>query len=619
MTVSVSAAWEASNSPVRRMRAVIKNWSSISLKQLVRAHARAFRKIAFISGAVFAVTFGFPLTIQRTIDMAASHRGWHLVLCGIALAIVFLCAEAYLTHIRQAEMMKLGVALERRIDRRLFLQLMRINRLNDRQYSTADLHRCFHGVVKVRDFLTHQLAAITLNTIVAIAAVVLTFAFDAVMGCAALVMIIAVGAWGLLPGAELRTEVAAYQSAAGRRQSALSDSLMHRDEVRMHGMEYLSLNNWMTLSSEMFSRMLAFVEISTRASTQMQALGRLVVLGVLALGCWRIAEGRLSFGELIAIQMLVSRATVGLMTGGDFLKGAVDAGLAAAHISDFLATRRETYGAIASARAMVSGKIVANNLTVSYDDGGTYALRGLCLALPSTGVIAVVGRNGSGKSTLMKVLTGALPNYEGSVSLGDVKMGDIHPRHYRRQIGIVDQDAAMFPGTIRRNVSTKPLQDKEIYSALTFSTLDEFVKALPAGLDTRLGPGNMTLSGGQRQRLAIARAVARNPRYAFFDEPSSFLDSHAAVDLERRIVSWGVDRLVVIVTHNLGIARAASSIIVLDAGEIVGYGRHSELLAGCSSYSALWRDYVDVHGFNDANSVDLSRMGDVNGRKAARD
>lgn len=246
-------------------------------------------------------------------------------------------------------------------------------------------------------------------------------------------------------------------------------------------------------------------------------------------------------------------------------------------------------------RAADFGPITVEDLTFRYPEATAAALNGVSLVLPATGVVAIVGRNGSGKSSLLRVLLGLERDHAGKVAIGGIDVRAYNPRWLRGRIGVVDQETSLFSGTIRENLQAslpRPLRDDEIDKALAFSSADKFTAGLPKGIDTELVQAGQNLSGGQRQRLAISRAVLRDPHIAVFDEPTSALDAESAMALERELLAFGRDRLVIIVTHHLFSARSADMIVVLDDGRIVGTGSHEALNAECPVYQALWRDYV---------------------------
>ena len=161
-------------------------------------------------------------------------------------------------------------------------------------------------------------------------------------------------------------------------------------------------------------------------------------------------------------------------------------------------------------------------------------------------------------------------------------------------MAVVNQDAVLFAGTIRENVSSWMLAvtDAEIDAALRLAGAWEFVNELPGKLDARLDENAANLSGGQRQRLSVARAVLRDPKIILLDEPSAFLDPEAAVDLESRLSGWGKGRLMILVSHHLAATRTADAIILMEKGTVAAQGTHCELLAGSVLYRSLWNDYL---------------------------
>jgi ABC-type bacteriocin/lantibiotic exporter with double-glycine peptidase domain len=270
--------------------------------------------------------------------------------------------------------------------------------------------------------------------------------------------------------------------------------------------------------------------------------------------------------------MLISRATMPMLTSAGILIQFHSVSATVSALAAFLKRKPERAIVAPALRISEFGPITVEDLTFCYPEATAPALDRVSLALPATGVVAIVGRNGSGKSSLLRVLLGLERDYDGKVAIGGVDVRAYNPRWLRGRIGVVDQETSLFSGTIRENLQAslaRPIRDDEIEHALAFSSADKFTVGLPKGIDTALLQAGQNLSGGQRQRLAISRAVLRDPGIAVFDEPT-----------------------VIIVTHHLFSARSADMIVVLDEGKIVGVGSHEALEATCETYQTLWRDYI---------------------------
>ena len=229
----------------------------------------------------------------------------------------------------------------------------------------------------------------------------------------------------------------------------------------------------------------------------------------------------------------------------------------------------------------------------------TAAMRNVTLRIAAHETTAIVGPSGAGKSTIADLLMGLLTPSEGAVLIDDEPLTADRMRSWRARIGYVSQETFLFHDTIRANLlwANPEATDEMMWEALERAAADEFVRALPAALDTVVGDRGVLLSGGERQRLSLARALLRRPEVLILDEATSSLDS----ENERRIQA-AIDRLheqvtIVIITHRLSTIRNADVIYVMDNGRIVESGTWQTLTnARASRFRALW----------DAQGVDAS-------------
>ena len=168
----------------------------------------------------------------------------------------------------------------------------------------------------------------------------------------------------------------------------------------------------------------------------------------------------------------------------------------------------------------------------------------------------------------------------GTVSLDGHDLHGLDLRTYRRQIGVVPQTTLLFNGTLRENViyGLEDVSDESLWRVLADANLAEFVRSLPAGLETPLGESGTRLSGGQRQRLAIARALVRNPRLVILDEATSALDTESERLVQEALARLTHGRTTLIVAHRFSTIRNADHIVVFHRGRIVEQGSHEDLL-----------------------------------------
>ncbi|MBI5832228.1 MAG: ATP-binding cassette domain-containing protein [Armatimonadetes bacterium] len=218
-------------------------------------------------------------------------------------------------------------------------------------------------------------------------------------------------------------------------------------------------------------------------------------------------------------------------------------------------------------------------------------LCGVNLTIHHGEFVAVVGPSGSGKSTLLGLLARFYAPTSGRIEVDGVDLSLVSGRDWRTQLGIVMQESLLFDATVRENLCLErpAIGDEQIEAAARQAEVHDTVMALPAGYDTPVGERGGQLSGGQRQRLALARALAGDPRVLLLDEATSALDAATAAAVAQTLVRAGRGRTTIAVTHLLSSVTAADHIFVLDRGRIVEQGNHAQLLAADGLYADLWR------------------------------
>ncbi len=264
--------------------------------------------------------------------------------------------------------------------------------------------------------------------------------------------------------------------------------------------------------------------------------------------------------------------------------------LRAVHEEPVLVTDGPGVPAAAPATAHDTGAAI-QIMHVGFNYPGTEraVLRGVELAIRPGATLAIVGPSGSGKTTLANLLLRFWDPTHGVIMLDGADLRQYRLDDLRGRIALVAQDTYLFNDTLRANVAlAKPgAGEAEIMQALERAALREFVAALPARLDTRVGERGVQLSGGQRQRVAIARAFLKNAPVLILDEATSHLDAISEAQVRQALTDLMRDRTTIVIAHRLSTVRDAEMIAVLDAGRLVEAGTHAELLARGGLYAEL--------------------------------
>ena len=236
----------------------------------------------------------------------------------------------------------------------------------------------------------------------------------------------------------------------------------------------------------------------------------------------------------------------------------------------------------------LTGDVAFDNVWFEYTDGQP-VLRGVSFTARAGTTTALVGSSGSGKSTLISLVMAFNRPTSGRVLVDGRDLADLRLMEYREQLASVLQENFLFDGTITENVGyARPGSTlDEIKEACRIAHCDEFISQFPNGYDTVVGERGIKLSGGQRQRVSIARAILANPRVLILDEATSSLDSESEQMIQDGLRRLRSGRTTFVIAHRLSTIRSADQILVLEAGEIVEHGTHSELLALNGRYRQL--------------------------------
>ena len=238
-------------------------------------------------------------------------------------------------------------------------------------------------------------------------------------------------------------------------------------------------------------------------------------------------------------------------------------------------------------------EIVFNNISFKYQDD--YVLKNFSLTIPKGKTVALVGQSGSGKSTIANLITRFYDVNEGRILIDNLDIRDLTTKSLRSQLGIVTQDAILFNDSIKNNLKlgNDNATDEQIIEALKVANAWEFVKDLPNGIETNIGDSGNKLSGGQKQRLSIARAVLKSPPIMVLDEATSALDTESERLVQLALENMMKNRTSIVIAHRLSTIQNADEIIVLNKGEIVEKGKHSQLITKNGVYKKL----VDMQSF----------------------
>jgi ATP-binding cassette subfamily B protein len=331
---------------------------------------------------------------------------------------------------------------------------------------------------------------------------------------------------------------------------------------------------------------------------------------VLLVGARMVTSGELSVGGFVAFNLYLGMLVMPLRSLGMWIGQAQRATASGERIFQVMDEPEEiAEGPDALELPPGDGDLRFDDVRFEYMVGRPI-LDGVTLDVPAGRTIALIGQTGSGKTTLTSLVPRFYDTTGGRVLVDGVDVRDVTLTSLRRAIGVISQDPFLFSASVRENITfgAPDLDDAEVERIARLAQAQEFVRELPDGYDTIIGERGITLSGGQRQRLAIARALAVDPRILILDDATASVDATTEARIRVGLREAMRDRTTVIIAHRLSTIALADEIVVLDEGRIAARGTHDELL----ETSQVYRDIYE-HGLLERQFADAveARAGDA--------
>jgi ATP-binding cassette subfamily B protein len=540
-----------------------------------------------------------PLALRALIDAAAEGTDAVFLIRILALlGIAFLISAAVSTG-RMALTARLGANLLVDMRLRLFEHLQRLPQRFYTRSNTGDLVARFTTDLNtIESALTSGLPEVLWGAVALAIAVPLLYSLNIPMAVVATISVPLALVGSRLLGGRVASSGYQRRQAEGELQAATAEQIAGHAIVRAFGLERYMLRHLrqqletlgtLTANDSFLTRLVG------RSTVYGAHLGQLVLYAV---GVAMIFGGQLSVGSFVGFVGLLLNVGEAIRSLSVGLPLWLQAAGPMRRIDELLAEQSVTPDAAdATPLESVTGEIELRDVYFSHDNRQP-TLTAISLRIPPRSRVAIVGASGSGKSTLLGVMMGSLDPDRGAVLVDGHELRGVQRASWQAQISVVLAEAFLFGGTVADNIRLgRPgATEAEIEAAAHAAQVhDDIISSMPDGYATDVGERGARLSTGQRQRIALARALLRQAPILLLDEATSALDVRTEAEFNHVLASLAYGRTVISVTHRLGAAIDADTIVVLREGRLVQQGTHTQLVADADGdYARLW---AHQHGF----------------------
>jgi ATP-binding cassette subfamily B protein len=538
-----------------------------------------------------------PLVTQRIIDGPVAHRDLGALVWPVALVIVLGATEGLFILLRRLLVARPVTAVEARMRADLYERLQWLPvAFHDRWQSGQLLSRAISDLHVIRRFLAFAGIFLMVNGVAIVVGLGVLFwlylPFGLVMAAAAVPMVFISYRY------EAKYKVAARQAQdqGGDLATVVEESVLGVRVLKAFGRGPQLTRRFIADAQTLRRTELEKIRVLAILWGALIALPELALGLMLAVGTYALAAGDLTLGALIAGITTLTYLRWPIDSIGWLLAESAAAASASQRFSEiFEWSHQQPSSVIREARRPrplarpARGHLRLDGVRFQYPGSDVEVLCGVDLDVRPGETVALVGVTGCGKTTLTALVPRLYDVTGGRITLDGTDVRDLALADLRRTVATAFEDPVLFSASVRENVAlgVPDATDDDVRQALRVAHADEFVDALPWGMDTRIGEQGLSLSGGQRQRLALARAVIGRPAVLVLDDPLSALDVHTEAEVERalRRVLRGVTALVV--AHRPSTVQLADRVALLAEGRIAAVGSHSRLLAENEQYRAV--------------------------------
>jgi ATP-binding cassette subfamily B protein len=535
-----------------------------------------------------------PLLIRSGVDTLSTTFSLNQV---IRYAVIIISLSSAMWMMRMASriwIFGVGRQVEFELKQRIFQHLLKLEPAYFTTNTPGDLiSRATSDVENIRRLLGFAVLSLA-NTLFAYALtvpVMLSISVDLTLASLAVYPFMFLLVY--LFSDRLRQQQAAVQEQLSDMSELIQEDISGISLIKIYAQEENERQAFQKKNQDLLTANLILARTRNTLFPLIGGLANISSLIIIWLGTMRISSDSLPVGDFLALLIYVERLVFPTALLGFTITAYQRGEVSIDRLESILSVTpkiQDPPDAIHLAANTIKGEVTAKNLSYTYPGANIPALNDINLTIAAGELVAIVGAIGAGKSTLANTLPRLLDIEAGQLFLDGLDITKIALNDLRRAIAYVPQDSFLFSTTIQNNIRYgDPVRKQEnVVTVARLAQMEAEINNFPQQYETIVGERGITLSGGQRQRTALARAMLIDAPVLILDDALSSVDNQTATQILRNLSSGTQQKTVIFITHQLSAAATADRIIVMDKGEIVQIGKHTELVEQPGLYKKLW-------------------------------
>lgn len=389
---------------------------------------------------------------------------------------------------------------------------------------------------------------------------------------------------------EINIRSTAFQQYMSKVSSFTQEIFSGIRVIKAYSLEDQHQANMIALSHESKAKSMSLAKVQSMFGPLMVALIGVSNLVVIYFGGMMYIDGRIpNIGIIAEFILYVNMLTWPVASLGWVSSMVQEAEASQKRINEFLKIDPAIKNNNPN-QSVIQGSIEFQNVDFTYDDTNIHALKNVSFTVKKGETIAILGKTGSGKSTILSLISRLYDIDSGHIKIDGIEIDQVNLYNLRDAIGIVPQDAFLFSDSIKNNIKfgDENATDQEVIAAAKMAFVHENIIDFDLQYETVLGERGITLSGGQKQRVSIARAIIKNPEILLLDDSLSAVDTETEEKILNNLLEFCQNKTTIIVTHRVSAARNADRIIILEEGNVIQQGTHSQLVNADGYYKELY-------------------------------